>query len=54
MDLVGLLLIGVSVCDVVVLSPGCASFDWYDGFEARGDDFRRLVEHRLQPTGEPR
>ncbi len=40
--------------DVVVLSPGCASFDWYDGFEARGDDFRRLVEHRLQPTGEPR
>ena len=31
--------------DVVLLSPGCASFDWYPdgGFEARGDDFRRLV-----------
>ena len=34
--------------DVVVLSPGCASFDWYDGFEARGDDFRRLVELKLR------
>ncbi len=31
--------------DVVLLSPGCASFDWYPtgGFEARGDDFRELV-----------
>jgi hypothetical protein len=27
----------------VVLSPGCASFDWYSGYPARGDDFRRLV-----------
>jgi UDP-N-acetylmuramoylalanine--D-glutamate ligase len=31
--------------DAVVLSPGCASFDWYPsgGYGARGDHFRRLV-----------
>lgn len=29
--------------DAVVLSPGCASFDWYTGYPARGDDFRRRV-----------
>lgn len=31
--------------DVVLLSPACASFDWYPtgGYPARGDDFRRLV-----------
>lgn len=29
--------------DVVLLSPGCASYDWYSGYEARGDDFRRIV-----------
>jgi UDP-N-acetylmuramoylalanine--D-glutamate ligase len=35
--------------DVVLLSPGCASFDWYPdgGYPARGDDFRRLVRERL-------
>jgi UDP-N-acetylmuramoylalanine--D-glutamate ligase len=33
--------------DVVLLSPGCASFDWYSGFEARGDHFRREVERYL-------
>ncbi len=33
--------------DAVVLSPGCASFDWYTGYPARGDDFRRLVHHYL-------
>ncbi len=32
----------------VLLSPGCASFDAYDGFEARGDHFRRLVEERTR------
>lgn len=31
--------------DVVVLSPGCASFDWYPtgGYPARGDHFARIV-----------
>jgi UDP-N-acetylmuramoylalanine-D-glutamate ligase len=31
-----------------LLSPACASFDWYPdgGYPARGDDFKRLVhEH---------
>jgi len=29
--------------DVILLAPGCASFDQYAGFEARGDDFIRAV-----------
>ena len=29
--------------DVVLLSPACASFDWYDSYAARGDDFAREV-----------
>jgi UDP-N-acetylmuramoylalanine--D-glutamate ligase len=36
--------------DAVVLSPGCASFDWYSGYPARGDDFRRLVQARIAGT----
>jgi UDP-N-acetylmuramoylalanine--D-glutamate ligase len=28
----------------VLLSPACASFDQYDNFEQRGDDFRGLCE----------
>jgi len=38
--------------DVVLLSPACASFDWYDGYAARGDDFRREVEALLEEAGE--
>jgi UDP-N-acetylmuramoylalanine--D-glutamate ligase len=29
--------------DVVLLSPACASYDQYESFEQRGDEFRRLV-----------
>ncbi len=29
--------------DAVLLSPACASFDWYAGYAARGDDFRAEV-----------
>ncbi|MBI2425539.1 MAG: UDP-N-acetylmuramoyl-L-alanine--D-glutamate ligase [Candidatus Hydrogenedentes bacterium] len=30
--------------DVVLLSPACASFDWYENFEARGRDFKACAQ----------
>ncbi len=30
--------------DVVLLSPGCTSYDWYSSYEQRGDDFRAVLE----------
>lgn len=33
--------------DIVLLSPACASYDWYSCFEERGEDFKREV-HALK------
>ncbi len=36
--------------DAVVLSPACASFDWYGGYAERGDDFQREVRALVEAT----
>lgn len=36
--------------DVVLLSPGCTSYDWYDNYNERGDDFSDLVRIELGIT----
>jgi UDP-N-acetylmuramoylalanine--D-glutamate ligase len=33
--------------DAVLLSPGCASFDWYGSYRDRGDDFRRALRDNV-------
>ncbi len=35
--------------DVVLLSPACASFDQFRDYEARGDNFRQIVEALIAP-----
>ncbi|MCL4146043.1 UNVERIFIED_CONTAM: hypothetical protein GTU68_051515 [Idotea baltica] len=38
--------------DVVLLSPACASYDWYRSYVHRGEDFAQLVRARLN-QGQP-
>ena len=33
---------------IVLLSPGCASFDMYNNYEERGDHFRHIVLSLIQ------
>lgn len=37
--------------DSVLLSPGCASFDWYGSYAERGDDFAELVRSMILKGG---
>ena len=34
----------VTDVEAIVLSPACASFDWYSNYAERGDDFARIVD----------
>jgi UDP-N-acetylmuramoylalanine--D-glutamate ligase len=34
--------------DVVLLSPACTSFDAYNNFEERGEEFRRIVRRMAE------
>lgn len=36
------------VNDVVLLSPGCTSYDWYKNYGERGDDFKKEVKALIE------
>jgi UDP-N-acetylmuramoylalanine--D-glutamate ligase len=40
--------------DTVLLSPGCASFDHYEGYAARGRHFTEVVRRRIEHAGHRR
>ncbi len=39
--------------DAVLLSPGCASFDWYGSYSERGEDFSSAVRAALATSSRP-
>lgn len=40
--------------DVILLSPGCASYDWFRNFSDRGTQFMQFVEELLVSDGQTR